>query len=185
MVFVGGTTPVLRAGTAPAHAGFPAQRVRRPKGKAHQYNPGQGCPKFHCARLYQRAGHNQIPGNGVKTFRAVAAAAGNKQTGTHARAVGNITVFYGCVVHAGSLLIKCNTISCIVLRQIITIGRCLAPVYQPCRAKASGQGTIKSHIIAALKKVPILPKKPALFSAFCFEIFFERPIALYGIYGCY
>jgi hypothetical protein len=62
-----------------------------------------------------------------------------------------------------------------VLRQIITIGRCLAPVYQPCRAKASGQGTIKSHIIAALKKVPILPKNPALFSAFCFGIFLNVP----------
>jgi len=50
-----------------------------------------------------------------------------------------------------------------VLRQIITIGRCLAPVYQPCRAKASGQGTIKSHIIAALKKSAYFTQKASAF----------------------
>ena len=47
----------------------------------------------------------EIPRHGIKTVGAAAAAARHKQTGAHTLAVGNVAVFYRCVIHGRCILL--------------------------------------------------------------------------------
>ena len=58
-----------------------------------------GCKHFVAGGFIEGLAVIEIPRHGVEAPRAVVAAAGHEHAGAHPRAVGNVIVFDGCVVH--------------------------------------------------------------------------------------
>lgn len=58
-----------------------------------------GCKHFVAGGFVEGLAIVKVPRHGVEAPRAVVAAAGHEHAGAHPRAVGNVIVFDGCVVH--------------------------------------------------------------------------------------
>ena len=139
--FCGGTTPVLRAGTAPAHAGFPVKGSPPKKGKPINIIRGQAAKISIAHGFIQRAAFQQNP-RGTALKHSGQWRRQPKQTDWYCAVPLAISrILWFCIV-LREPLIKCNTISCIVLRQIITIGQMPCDQYTS-RAAKQGQGRIK------------------------------------------